>query len=291
MAQAQACTECGEAAQAQPEQLMFPRFGYTTAAWDPPKPPGRNLDRVGKVLTTATGFSLSAVTAKESDFAGVRGLAALYYEAGQGELLIRNAGDENYGFALCTRCGFAMSEEKARKPNGPAPALPKEFRDHASVFSTKINSRCWGKSLGSDPVLRHKVLAARETTDVLILDWPSDAGQGPLFSLGRALVLAGARLLEIDSREIGLELKPRSAEEFTILLHDTVPGGAGHCFELFRLARPWLEEARRILWVTSIHDSICERACLECLLDFGGQFNAHLLDRKGALELLNAALG
>ena len=75
--------------------------------------------------------------------------------------------------------------------------------------------------------------------------------KGALFSLGRALVLAGARLLEIDSREIGLELKPRSAEEFTILLHDTVPGGAGHCFELFRLGRPWLEEARRILWVTS----------------------------------------
>ena len=91
----------------------FPRFGYTTAAWDPPKPPGRNLDRVGKVLTTATGFSLSAVTNKESDFANVRGLTALYYEAGQGELLIRNAGDKNYGFALCTRCGFAMSEEKA----------------------------------------------------------------------------------------------------------------------------------------------------------------------------------
>jgi len=287
--QDEACPECGEAAQAKRDQLMFPRFGYTTAAWDPPKPPGRNLDRVGKVLTTATGFSLSAVTNEQSDFGNVRGLTALYYEAGQGELLIRNAGDDNHGFALCTRCGFAMSEEKARKANGPAPDLPREFRDHASVFSTKVNTRCWGKNLGSEPVLRHKVLAARETTDVLILDWPSDAGQGPLFSLGRALVLAGARLLEVDSREIGL-LEPRPAEEFTILLHDTVPGGAGHCFELFRLGRQWLEEARRILWVTASHNNACERACLECLLDFGGQFNAHLLDRKGALELLAEAI-
>ena len=289
--QDEACPECGEGPQPQPDQLMFPRFGYTTAAWDPPRPPGRNLDRVGKVLTTATGFSLSAVSNTQTDFGNVRSLTALYYEAGQGELLIRNAGDESHGFALCTRCGFAMSEEKARRANGPAPALPKEFRDHASIFSTKVNTRCWGKNLGSEPVLRHKVLAARETTDVLILDWPSDAGQGQLFSLGRALVLAGARLLEIDSREIGLELKPRSAEAFTILLHDTVPGGAGHCFELFRLGRPWMEEARRILWVTGSHDSACERACLECLLDFGGQFHAHLLDRRGALELLDEALG
>jgi hypothetical protein len=103
-------------------------------------------------------------------------------------------------------------------------------------------------------------------------------------------VLAGARLLEIDSREIGLELKPRALDEFTILLHDTTPGGAGHCFELLKLGRPWLKEAREILWVSSSHDAACDRACLECLLDFGGQFNAHLLNRRGALTLLDSAL-
>ncbi len=29
----------------------------------------------------------------------------------------------------------------------------------------------------------------------------------------------------------------------------------------------------------------------KCWPDFGGQFKAHLLDRRGALELLDAALG
>jgi hypothetical protein len=283
--------ECGQSPLPQKDHLMFPRFGYTTAAWAPPKPPGRSIDRVGEVKTTATGFSLSAVTKIEFDFGGVIGLTARYYDAGQGELLIRNAGDGNHGFVVCTRCGFAMSEENGIKAAGPIAPLPKEFRDHASVFSTKTSARCWGRGIGSEPVLRHKVLAARETTDVLILDWPSDAHEAPMFSLGRALLLAGARLLEIDSREIGLQLKSRKAWEFAILFHDTAPGGAGHCFELFRLGRPWLEEARRILWVTNEHDKACERACLECLLDFGGQFNAHLLDRKSALELLDKALG
>jgi hypothetical protein len=285
-----ACPECGGAPQPDADQLMFPRFGYTTAAWDPPKPPGRNLDRVGDVQTTATGFSLSAVTTSESNFGGISGLTAMYYDNGQGELLIRNAGDEGHGFALCTRCGFAMSEESGPKARGTVPDLPKGFRDHPSVFSTNAKARCWGRKLASDPVLRHKVLAARETTDVLILDWPGDVGKGRLFSLGRALVLAGARLLEIDSREIGLELKPRALDEFTILLHDTTPGGAGHCFELLKLGRPWLKEAREILWVSSSHDAACDRACLECLLDFGGQFNAHLLNRRGALTLLDSAL-
>jgi hypothetical protein len=290
------CKECGEPPHGPGQSLLFPRFGYTTAAWEPPKSPGRNLDRVGEVvLTTAGGFTLSAATKKDANFGLVQGLAAKYYEAGDGELLLRNAGGEawdksGYGFAVCTRCGFSMSEERASNPNA-LPPLPRKFADHASIFSSSLKARCWPKSLRPEPVLRHKVLAARETTDVLILDWPVDAEEAALFSLGRALLLAGARLLELDSRELGLELKPRGGGEFSLLFHDTVPGGAGHCFELVSLGRPWLEDAGRILRGTASHDATCRRACLECLLDFGGQFQAHRLDRKGALALLDSVIG
>lgn len=283
------CPECDGLPQRDADQLMFPRFGYTTAGWDPPKPPGRRLDRVGEVkLTTADGFTLAAATRSERDFGGIQGLAAMYCEAGQGELLIRNAGVEGYGFAVCTRCGFAMSEETKPGSKG-APRLPKGFQDHPSIFSSSARTSCW-KRRTVDPVLRHKVLAARETTDVLILDWPTEANEGALYSLGRALMLAGAKLLEIDNREIGLQLKPRTSDAYSLLFHDTAPGGAGHCFELLKLGGAWLTEARTTLYVSSTHDATCERACLECLLDFAGQFQAHLLDRRAALELLNAAL-
>lgn len=152
-------------------------------------------------------------------------------------------------------------------------------------------SRCWPNSLPYDPVLRHKVLAAKETTDVLIFDWPGHGDEAALFSLGRAMVLAGARLLELDSRELDLKLKPGVDGDPGILLYDTLPGGAGHCFELLVLGRSWLEATRKILRGSPSHDATCRRACLECLLDFGGQFHAHLLDRKGALGLLDAVLG
>jgi DEAD/DEAH box helicase domain-containing protein len=289
------CKECGQPPQDAGQALMFPRFGYTTAAWDPPKPPGRNLDRVGEVvLSTAGGFTLNAATKTDLAVGGIPGLIATYYEAGQGQLLLRNAGGDawsklGHGFAVCTRCGFAMSEEKPS--NAKSPALPKKFRDHASVFSSNPMTRCWPSSLAYEPVLRHKVLAAKETTDVLILDWPGHCDEAPLFSLGRALVLAGARLLELDSRELNLELKARVDGDLGILLYDTVPGGAGHCFELLVLGRPWLDAARRILRGSPSHDATCRRACLECLLDFGDQFHAHVLDRKGALDLLDACLG
>jgi DEAD/DEAH box helicase domain-containing protein len=296
--QSELCMECGQPSQGSGQALMFPRFGYTTAAWDPPKPPGRSLDRVGEVvLSTAGGFSLSAATKRVSDFGCVQGLTATYYEAGQGQLLLRNAGGDawsklGHGFAVCTRCGFAMSEERPFNEIGAPPALPNKFKDHPSVFSSSPMTRCWPNNIPVQPVLRHKVLAAKETTDVLILDWPADSDQAPLFSLGRALLLAGTRLLELDSRELGLPkgLKARVDGRLGILLYDTVPGGAGHCLELLNLGRPWLEVAHKILVGSPAHNAICRRACLECLLDFGGQFHADLLDRKGALNLIDSAL-
>ncbi|MGA7414890.1 MAG: DUF1998 domain-containing protein, partial [Bryobacteraceae bacterium] len=289
------CKECNMPPHGTGQTLMFPRFGYTTAAWEPPKPPGRSLDRVGEVkLSTAGGFTAGAATTTRQDFAGVTGLVATYFEAGAGELLLRNAGGDvrgkvGHGFAVCTRCGFAMSEEKPFNAQGIPPPLPKHFREHPSVFSSSRNSRCWPISVSTEPALRHKVLAARETTDVLIIDWPGDPEERSLFSLGRALVLAGARLLELDSRELGLDLKPRGSGELSILLFDTVPGGAGHCLELLELGERWLEDAGSILHGSPKHEAACRRACLECLLDYGGQFHSERLDRKGAIELLEAA--
>src|SRR5690349_21680821 len=56
---------------------------------------GRNLDRVGEVvLSTAGGFTLSLASKSDANFAGISRLIAKYYEAGDGELLLRNAGGE-----------------------------------------------------------------------------------------------------------------------------------------------------------------------------------------------------
>lgn len=286
------CKECGQPPSGAGQMLMFPRFGYTTAAWEPPKQ-GHHLDRVGEVIVSPAGsFTVGSATQEKLAYAGITGLKASYFE--DAELLLRNAGGpgwdpDGHGFALCTRCGFAMSEETANQTG--IQNLPKEFKDHASVFSTRAEDRCWPKTLTDPPVLRNRVLAARERTDLLLFDWPVDEpADAALFSLGRALLLAGTRLLELDSRELGLNLKPLQSSKPGILLYDTVPGGAGHCLELLNLGRPWLDEAHVILKGTASHDTSCRRACLECLLDFAGQFYANRLDRKGALNLLQETL-
>lgn len=284
-----ACTNCGEQPAEPGQMLMFPRFGYTTAAWDPPKAPGRRLEKIGEVVVIALdGFSIREATQTIHNFAGVHGLTATYYEAGEGELLLRNAGGfdgstRGFGFAVCTRCGFAMSEEGPPNQKGEAPLLPKHFKEHPSVYSSSISSRCWPRD--QEFVLRNRVLAARETTDMMVLDWPEAADDVALFSLGRALLLAGTKLLDLDSRELEVDLKRRSTGEWCILLYDAIPGGAGHCLELMNLRESWVSEAKKILRGSDEHNAECRKACLECLVDFSGQFHAHRLDRKKALAL------
>ena len=110
-----------------------------------------------------------------------------------------------------------------------------------------------------------------------------------MYSLGRALVLAGSALLDLDSRELELDDK-RSDNGNRILLYDATPGGSGHCLELMTKGKEWFLKAQSILQGTEKHNSVCRKACLECLLDFSGQFNAHRLDRKKALAFLTEAL-
>ena len=51
-----------------------------------------------------------------------------------------------------------------------------------------------------------------------------------------------------------------------------------------------MTDARELLVGTDQHRSRCRRACIECLLDFAGQFYVKKLDRVRALDLLETAL-
>lgn len=86
-----------------------------------------------------------------------------------------------------------------------------------------------------------------------------------------------------------MKLLPLKYPNLGIVIFDSTPGGAGHCLELVKLGRKWIEKANKILFVDSEHDQRCQRACLDCILDFSGQHRANMLDRRAALDLLNSA--
>lgn len=113
-------------------------------------------------------------------------------------------------------------------------------------------------------------------------------------TLGCALQLAGAKLLQLDMRELGFIAAPAGDKGigFGVLLYDNVPGGAGHVRELLDMGREWLKEARQCLWVDEEHDRRCKTACMDCLLSFATQASASrgLLERQAALDNLSAML-
>lgn len=284
------CPLCGAVPAQNATDLLLPRHGFSSAAWDAPKF-SSGVERVGRTERLTVAFHNTAGTKEVADFGGVRGLRALYRE--DGDLLVFNPGEHSKGFALCTKCGYAESED--RYGNGRID-LPKPFERHAPLTRTRASVVCLEPST---TVLRHQVLAARETTDVLMLDLslcsgPHRRSEALAQTLGMALQTAGAQLLELDGREMGLLVTAAGNEGdgWGIVLYDNTPGGAGHVRELLEIGWDWLVAARQVLFVDDAHHIRCETACLDCLLTYDGQFasSTELLQRRLAVNVLDALL-
>src|SRR5258707_9778030 len=128
--------------------------------------------------------------------------------------------------------------------------LPAGFEHHAPLTSTREDRFCWGKE-EVPAVFRNHALAAKQTTDVLLLDFSSCLSSLAdnaelIWTLAQALEISGAKLLELDDRELGTLVIPAGEQGRGLgaVLYDNVPGGAGHVRELLALGRQWLEGAR-----------------------------------------------
>ena len=290
------CPFCGGPAGQSPVPYIVPQYGFSSAAWDPPKW-SADPELVGSVETVSATFTPAALEssryARADDFGGVTGLTASYRE--DGELLIYNRGDKECGFAICLSCGYSDSEIKYGEGRVE---LPRDFESHAPLNSPKDTRRCWRANVVS-PVLRNQTLAAREVTDVLLLDFSGCLGERQadlalVTTLGYGLHRAAAKMLQLDGREIGVVTTPagESGQGLGVLLYDNVPGGAGHVRELLEYGRDWLERTKEVLYVDAAHNQRCKSACLDCLLSFETQDAMHRgqLNRPLALSSLSDLL-
>jgi hypothetical protein len=295
------CALCEEPV-ASSAPMLIPRYGYATAAYEKPRTRGK-WKGVGQARTATVAFAHHAgseggVAQLSFDrLGGVEHLNTRYLE--QGEILAFNRGERELGFAVCTRCGHSASEHK--KPSKDVAGnlgLPSGFARH-DILDDPERRRCSGRTAGEPALtLRHEVLAARMLTDVLLVDVSpfEEARTLPALTptLGHALRIAGAKILEVDSRELGmLETFIGNPACASPVLYDNVPGGVGHVRELVLEGRAWLEATRTLLRGDENHDAICEAACLDCILTFDSQHDMARgrLDRKVALELLDSWLG
>ena len=252
-------------------EMLFPKHGFVTAAWDPPVK-SSDVDRIGRAETRANAFSEGARPEDVSDFADITGVVARFREGK--ELVVLNKGDHKQGFAVCLRCGYAESEEHA-PPDKLDQKLPKGFDKHQSLTSKPAPGEkvrwCRTKD-AAPPKLRHQVLAATQITNFLMLDFSSCLAASDrelAATIAQALRLAGARLLHLDPRDVrtldplpGIS-NPRS---LAVVLYDSLAGGSGHVEELMRLGRAWLEETVRLLSVVGGSDADKTREAVRRLL-------------------------
>jgi Lhr-like helicase len=265
------------------ESLLIPRYGYSTARWDPPSWSG-SVERVGNTTLASMAFVTTKAPTTIEGFGGIQGCVATLSEGG--ELLAFNRGEHQRGFALCTRCGYADSEKKIGDGRID---LPKGFETHAPLWLDRPKA-CWQS--GEAPVMRNLRMAASHVTDLVQLDFANVVHAGlenAVFAWGHALKLAGAELLEIDHREIGVVFGPIGASAKTgIQLFDNTAGGAGHVLELAASGEAWLTRALTVMHRDPEHHARCENACLLCLLTAASQvdFEAGRLRRKLAYAML-----
>ena len=273
------------------EYVLLPKHGFTTAAWDAPRF-GSDFERVGKLEKFTLAFNKPVeCDAPQTGFGGISGLVVTYRNGG--ELFLLNSGAEKAGFAICQKCGFAESEWK-RGGNGRID-LPKGFERHAPLNSAHQNNRCWDKD-EKPPVWRNHHLAAKQSTHLLRFDFSGVGAQldgDVLYTVGQALRIAAAKVLELDEREIGI-IPPvpdsQTRQYSSVILYDSLAGGSGHLAELShpenaQKAEEWLSAARELLTVDGkMPDAVRKREATRRLLT--ADCDDGKLDPERALSLL-----
>lgn len=290
------CPVCQDANRERPDEtLLLIKHGFSSAAWDPPVR-STDVERIYSAEPMTLAFrDTDARILSRHDFHGVRGLDLGYRQ--DGEMLVVNRGENDLGFAVCLRCGYAASETSKQRSHG-LNTLPDDFAYHSPLRDPNTRRTCRHGREACPPVHRFQVLGARQVTDVLLAEFhflgPDVSDPKIVQTLGYALLRAGCRVLSLDSREMGLLLVPtgNDGSEFGAVLYDNVPGGAGHVRELLEYPDEWLEETRRVLFVSEHHHAVCNDACLECLLAFDTQaaYERHGFSRREALKRLNDAI-
>jgi hypothetical protein len=266
-----------------PERILVPRYGYASSLSEPPTWFGHR-QRVGIVELVVNHAHGDATQSAES-FGGLSGLHAAFLE--NVDLVIANNGSKKRGFAVCTACGYAESEE-TRLGSG-AVDLPSGFDRHLPLFRSS-GKPCPGAASGAT-VLRNITFAARQFTDVVRFDFSEVSGIDivSLTTLGHALAQAGAETLELDQREIRMAVDPVVSGRWVVRVFDAVGHGGGHMAELFKRSSEWLSNTRRVLHRSGHHNRSCKTACITCILSSVSQEDARngRLDRRAALWVLD----
>lgn len=260
-----ACPVCG-ATVTLSKNMLIPSYGFV----------GTKVSRgVGLRKPRAHGssrvyFSQHWPKENKSDFLTFDGGILTTRFAANGQLCALN--EPRGKFRVCPSCGAAVSG------------------------GDKFHHLKWCPNAGGGESVRlYDALGAAFVSDVLQLDillaHPVRVEEADWESVMWALFAAAAKMLEVPESEIGgtYYASSGSSSNFSLMLYDNVPGGAGYTLQLSNRAEELINAAYRVV------DGHCgcseETCCYGCIANYYNQGRQSKLSRGAAKRVLGALLG
>ena len=261
--QAERELSCGCAASV--SEYVEPRFGFITSRNQRVTEPRGSPQRLFATRPVFAGLDRDPPDPKSAP--GVLNVTPAH----PGTMVTLCEGRLGRGFYLCEACGAGFQ---------------KRHRTHKTPFGRECGGR-----LGRPVALGHEFLT--DVTQVDFLLRPA-IGVAPLwfaFSLAYALAQGAAQTLDIPATDLSSTVRRRpGADDYTIVLYDNVPGGAGLVARLSAL--PVLKQALAAAQarVSGVCGCSANTSCYGCLRSFSNQFAHPRLQRGPVADYLAAVI-
>ncbi|MBO4209123.1 DEAD/DEAH box helicase [Micromonospora echinofusca] len=258
-----ACPACGTTPVGAPRRYTVPIFGFVAAGNS-----GRRPTSAPRRAWHGATYVVSPGAELYEDKLNLPGGTVTLRAGARGELVAISDATAGRGFLICATCGYGR------------PAV-----DGTAGHQSPLSGRdCRGR-------LENLALAHKYQTDVLELSFQGAAVHGlddsAWRSIAYALVEGAVRALEISRDDIDATIYRAEAGP-SIMLYDTVPGGAGHVQRIAEQLRDVLDRA-----VRRVRDCECgpETSCYRCLRVFRNERHHEQLRRGVAADVLSRLLG
>ena len=194
-------------------------------------------------------------------------------------------------FYVCPLCGYAVAEDEGIGER----EIEKQMRSGAlSVTTTKSHESLYGQYNCNCHELVRRSLHHEFKTDVAKISFKCNTSDyNTMVSVMYAILNAMAKDLNIERRDIKACLSAKLINgilNFSIVIYDSVPGGAGHSRRLVTKDGKMLHSIFMSA-LRSMSECNCEPSCYNCLRSYENQKIHDLLDRKLAIEFLQQFVG
>jgi ATP-dependent helicase YprA (DUF1998 family) len=172
-------------------------------------------------------------------------------------------------FSVCGYCGYAKSRKESRNYN---------------FILEERHKTSYGHECANTKLFPYK-LSHVFKTDVVQLMFSNNADFSTMLSVMYAMLRATSQVLDIESTDInGCIYASNGNVQYSIILYDSVPGGAGHIHRIAANKTVFQNVIRKAYEICS--ECECSPSCYKCLRDYYNQKFHAMLDRDATSKFL-----